>query len=451
MKTLLNENDIFLCSLHNFLPVKEDKFYIVYAPLSGTAFIATAKNVADIASALAGNEVSQEVKDTVKELTDNSGISLFTKQKDTIVDYNNISLILNNKCNFSCSYCYSANGRSAETLSTERLHGALDYFVNRERSDAKKLSITFIGGGEPMLSWTLIREAVVYALQRAEKEMFEVRFKVITNGSLLPDHALDFIVANKLEMVVSFDILADIQNLQRKHYTQVKDTIIRMLESGASVGVNSVITPANVLRQTEMADEAHGTFPGLDWLSFEPCREMMPEMVNTLDADFYDDFIRCFYEAKQTAVKHGITLTSSILRHVDYVVERFCPGEFGICPDGSVTICPCVSSSELPDFRDYIYGNIDLQGRVVINRAKLESLVRENVQSYSECAGCFIKWNCGGDCTHLNRIGNDESKRLRCDFMRKFITHALWHRLNENYESEYNMSVMEIIKQSEKE
>jgi radical SAM protein with 4Fe4S-binding SPASM domain len=450
MKALLNGNNIFLCSLHEFLPVKKDKFYIVYAPLSSAAFIATAKNVDDIASALVGNEVSQEVKDTVKGLTDNTGISLLTKQKGTIADYNNISLILNNKCNFSCSYCYSANGRSAEILSFERLHGALNYFINRERTDAKKLSITFIGGGEPMLSWPLIREAVVYALQRAEKESFEVRFKVITNGSLLPVGALDFIIANRLEMIVSFDILADIQNLQRKHYTQVKDNIIWMLEHGASVSINSVVTPANVLRQTEMVEETHNTFPGLDYLSFEPCKEMMPEIINTLDAGFYEDFIRCFFEAQQAAAQYGITLTSSVLRHVDYVVERFCPGEFGICPDGSVTACPCVSSSELPDFRDYIYGNIDLKGRVVIDEAKLKTLVRENVTSYPECAGCFIKWNCGGDCTHLNRIGNSESKRLRCDFMQKFIKNALWNRLNESYESEYNMSVMEIIKQSEK-
>ncbi|MDR0724636.1 MAG: hypothetical protein LBF59_01325 [Prevotellaceae bacterium] len=451
MKALLNRNNIFFCSLHEFLPVEENKFYIVYAPLSSTALIATAKNVDDIVSVLAGNDVSQEVKDTVKELTCNTEISLLTKQKGTIADYNNISLILNNKCNFSCSYCYSANGRSAEILSSEMLQGALSYFISRERTDTKKLSITFIGGGEPMLSWSLICEAIGYALQRAEKESFNVRFKVITNGSLLPEGSLDFIIANKLEMVVSFDILADIQNLQRKHYAQVKDNIIQMLEHGVPVSINSVVTSANVLRQTEMVEEAFNVFPGLDCLSFEPCKEMMPEIINTLDAGFYDDFIRCFFEARQTAARHDIMLTSSILRHVDYVVERFCPGEFGICPDGSVTACPCVSSPELPYFKDYIYGNIDLQGHVVIDKAKLKALVRENVTSYSECTGCFIKWNCGGDCTYLNRTGNSESKRLRCNFMQKFIKHALWNRLKESYESEYNMSVMEIIKQSEKE
>jgi radical SAM protein with 4Fe4S-binding SPASM domain len=445
----LLKNEIYTCSLHEFLPVETDRYYMVYAPLSTMALLASAQDVEAITGFLGNPNGDESLKEIVNALTDKSisSDSLSQRIKD-ITGFVNLSILLNNKCNFQCNYCYSAEGRSNTQLDEKKLHGTIDYFIDKQRINVPKLSITFLGGGEPMLSWELIYSAVLHAEKRASCEGFGLRFKIVTNGSVLSDEMIDFMLKHRIEIVVSYEILEDIQNLQRKHFALVRDNIRKLSECGAMISVNSVITPDNVNRQVEMVEVAAETFPRIDYLSFEPCKELNDKATHIIDEKFYRDFTTGFLQAHQTAKEKNIELSCSLLRNVDCVVERFCAGEFGICADGSITICPCISAPNMPDYQHYIYGNIDEQGTVRIDNVRLENLLSEDVHSYSKCRHCFAKWNCGGDCIHLNRLSSEENKNIRCDFIRRFTKQVLWNRLKTQYEDEYRMPVINILQQA---
>ncbi|MCD8043156.1 MAG: radical SAM protein [Tannerellaceae bacterium] len=446
---ILVKNELYTCSLDEFLPVPENAFFLLYSPLSTIASLASAKEINSICNCLQNKEENEEIQELVDALLDRTESEEALSKRIRGVDgFVNISLLMNNKCNFSCSYCYSAHARSLIQLSENRLLAAIDYFIDKQRTREPKLSLTFLGGGEPMLSWNLIEKGVLYANERAAREGFGLWHKIITNGSLFTDTQINFIAKNNIEITVSYEILEDIQNLQRKHFELVTDNIKRLLQQNVMLSFNSVITPQNVKRQTEMVQEVIRNFPQIDYLSFEPLMELNEWSAGMLNNEFYDLFTEHFIAARKLAGENGIELSCTLLRNVDCTLERYCAGEFAVCPDGSLTICPCVSSDEETHYHSYLYGQINEERKVAVDENKLSLLLEEDVHAMPECTTCFAKWNCGGGCIHANKINNTNRKQLTCDFIRKFTRRVLWERIKNEYENEFQQPILDILTQA---
>ena len=108
----LNKHNIFAVS-------SKDDQYLVYAPLSGVAFYASCRELQQISQVIA-NQESKEISDALLEKCE----TIYEiKDVDTIQE---LTILLNQKCNFSCSYCYSANGRSSVVLDRQKIFSALD-------------------------------------------------------------------------------------------------------------------------------------------------------------------------------------------------------------------------------------------------------------------------------------------------------------------------------------
>ena len=442
----LLKNEIYTCSLHEFLPVEKDRYFLLYAPLSTLSMIVSFEDMVRIRDFLTNPSQDASLDEIVSALLDRSpSEEALSKRITGTSGFENMTLLLNNKCNFNCSYCYSAQGRSNDQLDENKLFAVIDYFIDSKRTSVRQLSLSFLGGGEPMLSWNLVEKGIAYAKKRAGKEGFRLSFKIVSNGSVLPGSAVEFLRDNHIAFVVSYDILEDIQNLQRGHFDRVSKNLPDLSASGVLLSINSVITPHNVRRQVEMAEKVMLSFPKIDYLSFEPLMNLNDWSAERIDDNFYNDFIIHFLQAQKLANSHNIELSCSILRNVDCVVERYCAGEFAVCADGSITICPCVSSPEITDYRHYVYGEINKTGEVVIDNEKLARLLKEDVHSYPECKHCIAKWNCGGGCIHTNRLENPKQKQMKCDFVRKFTKTILWNRTKEQYEADYQKNIMEIL------
>jgi len=446
------KNELYTISLHEFLQIEKDRFFLLYAPLSTLSMIVSHEDIAQLRSFLTHPVQDESLNGIVSALLDRTpSEEALSKRISGIDGFVNMSLLLNNVCNFNCSYCYSAQGRSNAQLDEKKLLAAINFFIDKKRTNVPQLSLTFLGGGEPMLSWKLIEKGVEHAKQRAEKEDFKLLLKIVSNGSILTKNAIKFICDNDIEFVVSFDILEDIQNLQRKKYELVSKNLLHLSDSGVLLSVNAVITPHNVHRQVEMVEKMKQSFPKIDYLSFEPLMNLNEWSAELIDNDFYNDFIAQFMQAHQLAESYNINLSCSVLRNVDCVVERYCAGEFAICADGSITICPCVSSPEMNNYKEYIYGKINTDGKVEINNEKLTSLLKEDVHSYTRCKHCFAKWNCGGGCISTNRMETAKQKQWKCDFIRNFTKFILWNRTKEQYEMDYQKNIMEILTEQSKQ
>ena len=49
-------------------------------------------------------------------------------------DYTLLTVLPNNRCNFDCSYCYSAGSRNTAEIEPDVLRTAIDYFIDTKRT-----------------------------------------------------------------------------------------------------------------------------------------------------------------------------------------------------------------------------------------------------------------------------------------------------------------------------
>ena len=82
-----------------------------------------------------------------------------------------ITLEINRKCNLRCNYCYITE-KNDEEMSWETAKNSVEYAINKikDMNHTKRvIRIDFLGG-EPLLSFDLIRRVVEYSRKRGEKE-----------------------------------------------------------------------------------------------------------------------------------------------------------------------------------------------------------------------------------------------------------------------------------------
>jgi len=107
-------------------------------------------------------------------------------------------------CNLACRYCFAGAPETGEQLMTpEVARRAVDFLVTRS-GGRRHVEIDFFGG-EPLLNFPVIAETVAYARTRAAAAGKEVGFTVTTNGLLLTPEVRRFLLANRVNVVLSLD------------------------------------------------------------------------------------------------------------------------------------------------------------------------------------------------------------------------------------------------------
>ena len=421
------EDDIEALKKHNiFILPTDGNQWLLYAPLADSAALFSFDEVRRLSKVAAGCAEDQDAAEVFTDLCDVVPFAERPGYVRSANDFINLSILPNNVCNFTCSYCYSARGRSNERLDLENAKSMVDYFFSPDRNNSPLLTVSIYGGGEPLLSWQdVVRPLIDYTYCKAVNFHRRVKTMLITNGSILPPDFLSTCKEYGIQVVVSYEILKDVQDVQRRHFNLVSDNIQQMIDAGIVPAVNSVITMMNVERMLEMVDALHERYPQINNLSVEPVID--EQMKNK--AKFYSLFINNFMKAYQYARGLGITLSCSASRKVDQTLERYCAGELALCADGSLSICPCVSSPKEPHFDDYVFGHVD-GARVFVDHQRLSQLLAVNGDSYTWCQDCFARWNCAGGCMHSNVKNHGQQDMEFCDFTRELTKRLIIERLN---------------------
>ncbi len=152
-------------------------------------------------------------------------------------EISSLTLVLTERCNFSCPYCPQTKGQNA--LKIEAIHTFLDLLQPRL---AQEVWLGFYGG-EPLLAWPLIEKTVAF-LQKKHKTKF--RFTLTTNGSLLKEEHILFLKKHHFELILSYDGLA--QKYRDPGSVAAVETALESLQNIYPKGytINSVFTPATV-------------------------------------------------------------------------------------------------------------------------------------------------------------------------------------------------------------
>jgi len=117
-------------------------------------------------------------------------------------------------CNFRCKYCsFSGNynvfrSHTHQHMNSETAFRAVDLYFTyiNEGSLMNPLREPTIGfyGGEPLLNFRLIKETVEYVKQKYSYE-YNTQYTLTTNGSLLTDNVVDFLLEHNFITLISID------------------------------------------------------------------------------------------------------------------------------------------------------------------------------------------------------------------------------------------------------
>jgi len=130
-----------------------------------------------------------------------------------------LTLVVTEQCNLRCRYCvYSGMYHFERTHSSRKMSDkialkAIDFFLNRCKN-SRKVFISFYGG-EPLLNFELIKKCVEYASVRSKQIDKSLEYSITTNGTLLHGEILDFLIKNKIGLVISLDGPKDIHDRYR--------------------------------------------------------------------------------------------------------------------------------------------------------------------------------------------------------------------------------------------
>lgn len=167
-------------------------------------------------------------------------------------------VVLTDKCNLSCSYCFVATNTGAPDMAEEDLAAGLEYLFE-ENKGQDEVSIQWFGG-EPTIRFDLMKYGDELSVKLAKKfNVKRVRRAVVSNGMKLTDEMLCHYKRHSYGVGISFD---GPPNLNSKFRTllngapsddRVLRNIKRLVEHGGiHVGLNITPTPVNYLEFPEL-------------------------------------------------------------------------------------------------------------------------------------------------------------------------------------------------------
>lgn len=332
-----------------------------------------------------------------------------------------LTLELNNQCNLNCSYCYKGV-KTNLFMNLKTTQEAIVYAVNavQEQHRDKKLKINFLGG-EPLISFDLIKEIVSFCEGYASQIIFS--YTITTNGILLDKVIVDYLIEKKIRIKLSLDGDRYIHNLNRVNYYGggSYDQIIEKFDllcryenlSQTYIQVSNVITKNNY--QYLFSSIKHNLSKGFRYLdsgmdSTENWDDNELAMVETkiLDAIQYYIFFNINHEPVIWSFFDKIFYATKPLQRLHScgagIVSIY------VSPEGKVYPCPGAIGTNL------MLGNIN--ERVILDSIKksVNALSEKN----NECRSCHYSDKCKGRVCFVDniKVNGDLSKvtKLNCWF-----------------------------------
>ena len=433
-----------------FLIPDEDR-YLVYAPLSRAAFRAGAELVNLIADLQAGeadpadaavdqlltllrrlnllDEGSPDAAPDAPPITRHSGDPRPTK----------LSLFLTTACNLRCTYCYAAAGdRPAKAMSLETARRGVDFVIqNAIDGGHDGVEISYHGGGEPTVNWSVLTQSYDYARRRTDAAGLSLTAGVATNGYLSTQQATW--CSKHLDRInVSIDGAAQQHDAHRPtagggaSSPRVLQTLRLFDEAGCSYTVRLTVT-----------DDLIAALPQSVEFLCTHCRPVKIHVEPAFASGRWKQqrspdaaaFIESYRAAQAVARRHGRQLYASAA-DIDTLSNHFCgvsQDGFGLTAAGGVSACYEVFAEDSPQADAFLYGHYDRnRGAFEFNLPVLNDLRRQTVDQYDFCAGCFAKWSCGGDCRHRSITahgGAEFAGSDRCHIVRELTKDQILLRI----------------------
>ena len=340
----------------------------------------------------------------------------------------NVNFNVNHACNLACRYCYGAEGNHpARTEGPARLLRMNEDVARRSiawalRETEGAADEFYFGcfGGEPLTNFELIKKVQTWLDEAGARFGRKLKLSFFTNGVLLKDEVLDFIVEHDISVIVSIDGPAEVHDRNRPHadgrgsYAEVARNVQELLKRRpAPPTARGTYARWNMLdgfRYVDIVEHLLGLGFGNVWIDSisEPggAGAFTTEDIPRLRALYEETAERILRWAEQ-----GRRFDfSNVTRYVaptrlveDKKVAWGCGAGRGfacLTPDGGLYVCHRFTGMD--DWRlGDVFGGVS-------KRLTREIIAGQNVRVMNGCRSCWMRYFCGGGCMKIHLEGTGD-------------------------------------------
>jgi uncharacterized protein len=419
--------------------------FIIFRPLLGIAFIGNA-NMANLTREILLDSHEQESNQNdsnVVRFLDKIGFLKEDPSPPKLPNNGNFYpthtvLLLTNRCQMRCVYCYASGGElPPEDLSFDTAKTTIDIVhQNAVSQNEAFFTISFHGGGEPMVAWELIRQCAHYA----RKKTLPVKLSLTSNGVWTAQQRT-WVIKNIDRISLSMDGPPDIQNHNRPLANGgpsspiLERTIKALDENHKTYGIRMTAVPpysdlprsvAFLISQTQCRG-----------VQVEPAFNTERGEHTEPDLEEAHQFITAFLKAYDLSREYKRDLRYSAAR-VTHPVRTFCTAPYNtliVNPQNEIVACYEITNPDHQLASLSKCGTIDLTG-LHTDEKKRQNLISLIEDKRVSCRDCFCYWSCAGDCYARTIIrkedGNYINQNARCVINQTLTIELLLRKIAEN-------------------
>jgi uncharacterized protein len=362
----------------------------------------------------------------------NREINLETTDSHLEQKVRSYSVNVSQVCNLKCTYCAADGdgtfGEKRKHIESSVIENQIRHFLH-DVAEGEVFDITFFGG-EPLIALDTIRALSRFARMQVAGRGIDLRFRVITNGTLVDAKAAELLASIGCHVTVSIDGPPEVNDRQRKtaggqgstaralkgvaELLKVRDRL-GSLSFGAVFGTHhtGVLETYKFLRpfnfdaiKFDFAAEANDA---------EASREFADQMALTADYAFenggenelrkigaFDHYFRALDQQKRAMNHCGA-------------------GKSHLYADAQGRLSAC---------QWFIGKSAEQVGRgLELDGAKLKTYAPP-LQEQNNCQSCWARHLCGGGCVFVNQLKNGQKNKKDAEFClrtRTTIAKAIEH------------------------
>lgn len=358
--------------------------------------------------------------------------------------YNNASsqliLILTEACNMRCKYCiYSEHypgvkSYSEKEMSIDTALKAVDFYMKihqaKNRHGVYKKAMVSFYGGEPFLKFDVIKAVIEYC----KEKKFDTGFNVTTNGTIMNDDIIKYLIDNEVIVGFSLDGPKDTHDRNRvlangkptfEHvFNSIKKLQIEKRNLNVKIPINISVTydmNTNLENVVEFIDNNHDLFSPYDVIYnqvasystdyYDNCditNSTLYKSIQKLTYKLFNDF------TSNNTISYAFKNLYNSLVVIDYRQRcdneqyRLCypGGKFAISPNGEIYLCErVVQSCSIGNIKD----GISLE--------KINKLYNDYVNIINHnCTECPVSRLCTVCFSHLVKNDSLEFSKEACEY-----------------------------------
>ena len=347
------------------------------------------------------------------DISDISGYETSSEHKQrtncTKPDIYAMKLIVTERCNLYCSYCFVRNQGESVTnadMSNKTIELALQVYADHLKKSKCPCGMVNIYGGEPLLARGAVKHILKTIASMRINGRFDRPIEIVleTNGTILDESLAEMLARSHATVVVSLDGPEEQHNACRMYdsgrgsYSEAVAGYWQAHSSGATTVVSSVLGTHNINHLEKVVSFVKEKLQ---------CSSLGMNMQHPMSdgrlqhALASEQLVKAYIMLLEAGAKHGVYIEQAFRRLRPFVEEQYrlrdCPSagrRIVVRPDGMAGVCEavCLQTSKglihvsyLPDFTEH---------------ETFQQWYQRTPRNLPDCVDCPAGGICGAGCSY---------------------------------------------------